>query len=211
MAKHSKKQKPAPIAKRDKAKEAREIEYYGAVVNAWINTRMERDKSILTLSAGALGLLVTLITTVGASGPVEALFYLLAFLSFGASCWTAVMIFGRNADYLERLGKGEDCTDPRLAKLDRILKAGFFTGVVSAALLGGTSYLSHRSGGTSDMTEKKGSSQTGAPLKKSLDQLNQLRPGKQSPKTGSVDGLNKLKPGDTGTSNNEQPGTKTTK
>lgn len=39
--------------------------FYGALVGAWLNKRLERDKSILMLSAGAVGLLATRMTTVG--------------------------------------------------------------------------------------------------------------------------------------------------
>ncbi|PKF49010.1 hypothetical protein AT251_22010 [Enterovibrio nigricans] len=45
----------------------KEVEFYAATVGAWLNTKFELDKSLLTLSTGAIGLLVTLLTTVGAS------------------------------------------------------------------------------------------------------------------------------------------------
>lgn len=43
------------------------VEYYSAAVTAWFNTALEHDKSILTLAAGGIGLLITLLTTVGLS------------------------------------------------------------------------------------------------------------------------------------------------
>jgi hypothetical protein len=135
----------------------------------------------------------------------------LAFISFGVSSWTAVAIFERNADYLERLAKGEDCTDPELAKLDRILKRGFFIGVLAAALLGVTSYVSHRTRGDGEMAGKKEQPEQNAPLKKSLDQLNKLNPNSGTPKTGSVDGLNRLKTGPSTTPGKDQSGGKATK
>ena len=45
----------------------KQIEYYASCVNAWFNTKLERDRSLLTLSAGGIGLLITLLTTVGLS------------------------------------------------------------------------------------------------------------------------------------------------
>jgi hypothetical protein len=38
----------------------KEVEYYAAQANAWFNTKLEYDKSILVLSAGAIGLLIKL-------------------------------------------------------------------------------------------------------------------------------------------------------
>lgn len=43
----------------------KDIQFYAASVTAWFNTRLEHDKSLLALSAGGIGLLVTLLTTVG--------------------------------------------------------------------------------------------------------------------------------------------------
>ena len=34
--------------------------YYSALVEAWLDTRMEKDKSLLMLAAGGIGILVTL-------------------------------------------------------------------------------------------------------------------------------------------------------
>lgn len=42
--------------------------YLSAVINGWIETRMERDRTLLALSTGGVGLLVTLVTTVGPPG-----------------------------------------------------------------------------------------------------------------------------------------------
>jgi hypothetical protein len=51
--------------KEDAKNNAKEVEYFAAIANAWVNTRVEHDKSLLTLSAGGIGLLITLLSTVG--------------------------------------------------------------------------------------------------------------------------------------------------
>lgn len=38
----------------DDIKKLKEVEFYSANRNAWINTRFELDKSLLTLSSGVL-------------------------------------------------------------------------------------------------------------------------------------------------------------
>ena len=42
----------------DETTRLKEVEFYAANVGAWLNTSLEHDKSILTLSAGGIGLLV---------------------------------------------------------------------------------------------------------------------------------------------------------
>ena len=51
-----------------------------------MNTKLERDKSILMLSAGAVGLLATLMTTVGPYIYVALALYAVATISF-ATRW----------------------------------------------------------------------------------------------------------------------------
>ena len=43
--------------------------YFAALVEAWLQTRMEKDKSLLMLAAGGVGVLVTLLTTTGIHSP----------------------------------------------------------------------------------------------------------------------------------------------
>lgn len=56
------------------------VEYYAASVNAWFNTSLEHDKSLFTLSAGGIGLLITLLTTVELS-PLRRLWFGMSGLS----------------------------------------------------------------------------------------------------------------------------------
>ena len=54
----------------------KEIALYSAVVQAWAGTRMEKDRSILNLSAAGIGLLVTLLTTVGVTARCQLVLYI---------------------------------------------------------------------------------------------------------------------------------------
>ena len=78
----------------------KEIEYYSNSVNAWFNTRLERDKSILTISAGGLGLLITILTAFGVNNKVELIIFFLAILCFLTAIILIVIVFTRNASYL---------------------------------------------------------------------------------------------------------------
>jgi hypothetical protein len=43
----------------------KDLAFYAASVEAWYSTGFERDKSLLTLAGGGIGLLITLLSTVG--------------------------------------------------------------------------------------------------------------------------------------------------
>lgn len=45
----------------DELKQQKELALYTAQVDAWVTTSFERDKSLLTLSAGGIGLLLTIL------------------------------------------------------------------------------------------------------------------------------------------------------
>lgn len=48
-----------------KEPEGKNIAHYSVLLDAWIQTRTERDKTLVTLSAAGVGLLVTILTTAG--------------------------------------------------------------------------------------------------------------------------------------------------
>ena len=93
--------------KHDPTHDAKEIAFYSATVQAWIATRMERDRALLSLSAGGIGLLVTLLTTLGASSSVQLWLYMAAATSFAGAIVFALLVFGRNSHYLRQIVKGE--------------------------------------------------------------------------------------------------------
>ncbi|MDA8663964.1 hypothetical protein N9L66_03280 [Porticoccaceae bacterium] len=45
--------------------EGKNVAYYSTMLSAWIETKMERDKTLVTLSAAGIGLLVTILTVIG--------------------------------------------------------------------------------------------------------------------------------------------------
>ncbi len=89
-------------------REHKEIEFYAAAVNAWLGTSLEHDKSLLTLSAGGVGLLVTLLSTVGLHFADALIIYVAALVAF-TICLSAVLwIFKRNRAHLQDAIKGKD-------------------------------------------------------------------------------------------------------
>jgi len=113
------------------------IQFYGASVAAWFNTALEHDKSILTLSAAGIGLLVTLLTTTGISGAALLSLYIASVVSFLLSICGVLLIFKRNKYHIEQIisGKSKDA-DAVLSKLDTLVILAFAFGVVFSALIG---------------------------------------------------------------------------
>ncbi len=138
----------------------KEVEYYAAKVNAWFNTKLERDKSLLVLSAGAIGLLVTLLTTVGVNSFELLFFFVASMVSFVICIVTVLAIFSRNAKYLEGLIAGERANDSVLGFLDSLSIFTFILGVILASIIGLATAMNNIISKEITMSEKKESNQS---------------------------------------------------
>jgi len=114
------------------------VAYYSAIVGAWIETKMERDRTIVTLSASAIGLLVTLLTAVGVKTVFTLWLYAGALVGFGVAAISTIIIFHRNATYLEKVVQGTTSKSKMLGWLDRITLIFFGLGVILTILIGVT-------------------------------------------------------------------------
>ncbi|MEN9693461.1 MAG: hypothetical protein RLZZ330_1105 [Actinomycetota bacterium] len=115
----------------------KKIEYYSAAVTAWFNTALEHDKSILTLAAGGIALLITLLTTLGLSTAEALVLYIFAIGCFVVALVSVLIVFRDNKIYIENILTGKEAgTDPFLAKVDGIAIWSFGLGVVLTAVIG---------------------------------------------------------------------------
>lgn len=114
----------------------REDIYYGALLDAWQNTRMEHDKAILWLSSGAIGLLLTLLTTAKSPSAADVVLFLTATLFYVISIICVVFVFRWNADHLVLVAKGQEEFNSSLAVLDKMVSASFVLGMVISLVLG---------------------------------------------------------------------------
>lgn len=108
---------------------------------AWFETRMEADRTMVALSAGGIGLMVTLLTAVGVEDLWAAVFYTLALLGFIAAIIVGLAIFQVNAAHIAEAADDPEKADAsplraRLRKLDRALMASFGSGVLFSILVG---------------------------------------------------------------------------
>lgn len=110
--------------------------YEADLVRAWLDTRLERDRSLLTLASGGIGLLVTLLSAKGANNALAQVLYGAAFLAFLSTIFSTFCIFHRNSTYLEHLLSGGTGEDRWLRTLDRFAVGGFGVGVLAAVGIG---------------------------------------------------------------------------
>ena len=160
--------------KHNTAHEAKDIAFYTAAVQAWITTRMERDRALLSLSAGGIGLLVTLLTTLGASSDVQLWLYMAAAISFAGAIVFALLVFDRNSHYLRQIIKGKNPGDRWLIWCDRFLIAFFALGVLFTCTIGISS--GYKRTGDSKMTQDNRMRPLDDDSTRSLVGLEDLRP-----------------------------------
>jgi hypothetical protein len=117
-------------------REKRELAHYTATVTAWFNTRMEHDKSLLTLSTAAIGVLIALASKITLISLASLILYSAALLSF-ILCLAAVLwIYRRNSKHLENMLQSDEARDRVLGFLDWAALGTFGAGIVISSLLG---------------------------------------------------------------------------
>ena len=155
----------------------KEVEFYAAKANAWFSTKLEYDKSLLFLSAGAIALLVTLLTTVGVNSILSLFIFTGAVSSFVICLFSLLAIFNGNAKHLEMLISGKHENDGVLALLDNISIISFVIGVILTAIIGLSTATNIFILKENAMSEKTDQSQTPIPLNDSFNRAQNIAPG----------------------------------
>jgi hypothetical protein len=156
----------------------KDVEFYHASVDAWFSTRLERDKSLLTLSAGGIGVLVILMS--GIHTIESFLLFVLALVGFAMSVTAVLWVFVQNGAYLERVisrQNAEHDPDPLLTVLDNVAVATFFAGVILTGILGvATAWHSLETTERNMTAEEKDQRDA---LEKSFNRADKLKPAGQ--------------------------------
>lgn len=113
-------------------------EQLAVLLQTWIDTRMERDKSLLWLSGGAIGLLAGLVGPLAAlAGVCEVVLLGLSAVAFSLCIVCVLWIFSGNSRHLEQVRAGVKNPSHRLLDaLDATAACSFMVGVVLAIALG---------------------------------------------------------------------------
>lgn len=138
----------------------KEVAYYSAKVNAWFNTKLEYDKSLLVLSAGAIGLLITLLTTTSVSSTILLVFFVAAIFWFLLCIISILAIFSWNAKHLEELIAGKETNNTILVFLDNLSIFAFIVGVILASIFSYIAAENKVNSMVKPMSEKKESNQS---------------------------------------------------
>lgn len=170
----------------------KEVEFYAANLNAWFNTRFEHDKSLLALSAGAVGLLITLISTLGVKSVEILILYILSLACFVVCLGALLWIFRRNAKHLEDVVRETAIDDQLLNTLDRTAVSSFMFGVILSAIIGISTAINSYIDEVTEMTEKTKNQGT-VFVKDSVSGITSMRPNNE-PATSSVSGITNMKP-----------------
>jgi VIT1/CCC1 family predicted Fe2+/Mn2+ transporter len=116
--------------------EQKDIAFHEASVNAWYLSSLERDKSILTLSAGGIGLLITLLTTIGLKSAWALAWYVVAIVAFVVAIIGVLYVFSKNKDYIEKMLNNDSLEKDPLPIADKVVYFSFIIGVVATAIIG---------------------------------------------------------------------------
>jgi hypothetical protein len=120
----------------DDQREKRELAHYTATVNAWFNTRMEHDKSLLTLSTAAIGVLIALASKIILRSLASLTLYIAALASFILCLAIVLWIYRQNSRHLENLVQSDSAHDRLLGFLDPTAIWTFGAGIMFASMLG---------------------------------------------------------------------------
>lgn len=115
-------------------KSQKELAFYSAAVDAWVATRFELDRQLLTLSVAGIGVLVTLLTTAGACGLLQGILYAIALGGFLLCTVTVLVIFRLNSTYLESIAQDETASGRTLLRGLDIFASGLFGVAILAAI-----------------------------------------------------------------------------
>jgi hypothetical protein len=123
---------------KEKEFEEKNVSYYSVLLHAWIDSNMEYDKTLISLSSLGIALLVTILSTIKPSSWWILASCVISFFGFGACIWICLTIYLKNTDHIENLL--HDNQDPRLSlklvQYDKRSKMSFVLGVIGFCLAG---------------------------------------------------------------------------
>lgn len=116
--------------------EGKNVAHYSVLLQAWIQTKMERDKTLVTLSAAGIGLLITILITAGVTNGWEIILYLGSFIGFLVTIWTSIKIYELNSKHIENELRYDSVKAIELEKYDRRSIRFFIFGAICACSIG---------------------------------------------------------------------------
>lgn len=186
------------MATEEEIKEKDKI-YYSALVHAHIETSMERDRSLLAISTGAIGLIVTFMTTIKVKTVCELVLSLTDIMVFASVILLVLHVFRLNKRYVEKLVRNSvgykpiDATeeDKKLGTFDTVIETLFIVGIALLILIGTITSINQLSSKEKNMTSEE--NKKSERIIESFQGLSKMNP-KGEPATKSLQGLVNLNP-----------------
>lgn len=191
-----------------------EAQWRSTMLDAWYQTRMEKDRTLLTLSAGGVAVLVTLLTTVGVAWWWTGILYAVAVIAFIVAIHAAICIFHYNADHIMEAAEDaakahESPLRTKLQRLDKRLERAFWIGVAFSIAVGVAS-ATHSFHMERSMADKRNTETT------IREVVPETGPGRAGSEQRSADGITSFapkrpKPADTGSGSGDGGASETKK
>lgn len=131
------------MAEEQKQSSEKDVAFYSTLVGAWVDNKMELDRSLLTLSTGGLGLFITLLSTEQLKENLALSLFACACIFFTATIILCLFIFKRNTTYLKNVVGGYQGNDVVLTWLDCLNMLSFTLAIIFSALIGLTMIIKH--------------------------------------------------------------------
>lgn len=145
-----------------KIKIAKYVEFNSQSYASFYNTKLEKDKSILTLSVAGLGFLVTFTNLAGEMFLFSYAALIIAAFSFLICIYNVVTIFEKNALYIIEVTTDSDKSgelEIQLRRHDKIAIYSFYTGIFLSFVLGMSTSIQSQLKGL-EMSDKTKENQT---------------------------------------------------
>lgn len=112
--------------------EGKNIAHYSVSLSALYQTERELNKTLTILSTAGIGLLVTILTTVGVQHWWEMFLYCGAFVGFLVTICSALIVYHLNSKYIENTIRGDASENPKLKRWGRL---SFFAFIIAVLLV----------------------------------------------------------------------------
>lgn len=109
--------------------EGKNVAHYSVSLSALYQTERELNKTLTILSTAGIGLLVTILTTVGIEHPWELFLYVGAFVGCLVTICSALVLYHLNSKYIENMIRGNA---PESSKMKRAYRVSLFAFVIAA-------------------------------------------------------------------------------
>jgi hypothetical protein len=176
------------------------VAFYASGLDAFYATGLEQDKSILALSAGGIGLLITLLTTVGVTSLFQLAGYLSGITCFAVAVLLILVVFAKSKKHIiEVVSNTYDIENRTLQRLDKSAMLFFGLGAMCSALVGVSAALySYHQPKDSEMADKKITNRSGwVAVGDSAEGIQNLRPDVLKQRTQQAASIEaKIKSGD---------------